>query len=159
MNGEVLAIFINPKPHGALVTVKQVQAVEARGLEGDHHFRHYESTAEEKPDAEVTLIEMEALEALQRDYKVELKPEESRRNLLTRGAALNHLVGKTFAVGEAVLRGIRLCEPCAHLESLTRPGVLKGMIHRCGLRAQVVQSGAIRMGDAIRCGKTSFADY
>jgi MOSC domain-containing protein YiiM len=95
------------------------------------------------------LIESEALEALKRDYGVELEPAQARRNLVTRAVALNHLVGREFTVGEARLRGTRLCDPCAHLESLTTRAVLRGLIHRGGLRADVVSGGMIRVGDSI----------
>src|SRR6185312_4735262 len=93
------------------------------------------------PDREVTLIEEEALAGMAREYEVLLPPAQARRNLLTRGVPLNHLVGQTFRVGNVVLRGIRLCEPCGHLQKLTCKGVLKGLLHRGGLRAQIVQGG------------------
>ena len=98
----------------------------------------------------MTLVESEAVEALARDYNVTIKEGEARRNLVTRGIALNHLVGKDFLVGEVRLRGIRLCEPCGHLEKLTVPGIEKGLIHRGGLRAQIVTEGVLRTGDSIR---------
>ena len=78
-----------------------------------------------------------------------IEPIETRRNVVTRGVALNHLVGKRFRVGEVMLQGIRLCEPCEHLESLTRPGVRAALVHRGGLRAQILEGGAIRVGDSI----------
>jgi MOSC domain-containing protein YiiM len=101
------------------------------------------------PDREVTLIEAEAIEALPRDEGVAFEASESRRNLVTRGVALNHLVGREFRVGSVPLRGIRLCEPCVHLESLTRPGVKAGLTHRGGLRAQLLGDGEIRVGDPV----------
>ena len=101
------------------------------------------------PDREITLIEAEAIEAVPREYGVELSPAEARRNIVTRGVALNHLVGREFRVGNVVLRGIRLCEPCEHLERLTRPGVLEALVHRGGLRAQIVSGGTIQVGDSI----------
>ncbi len=82
-------------------------------------------------------------------YEITLAPNDARRNLLTRGVPLNHLVGKTFTVGTVVLRGIRLCEPCGHLEKLTCKGVEKGLAHRGGLRAQVVSGGVLEVGAAI----------
>jgi MOSC domain-containing protein YiiM len=95
------------------------------------------------------LIESEALEALKRDYDIEVEAVQARRNIVTRGVALNHLVGREFTIGEARLRGMRLCDPCAYLESLSARGVLRGLIHRGGLRADVVLGGTIRIGDAI----------
>jgi MOSC domain-containing protein YiiM len=97
----------------------------------------------------VTLIELEALQALHAEAGIELSPGDSRRNLVTCGAPLNHLVGRELRVGEVVLRGTRLCEPCAHLARLTQPGVLPGLVHRGGLRADIVRGGLIRAGDTI----------
>ena len=82
-----------------------------------------------------------------------LAPEEARRNIVTRGVDLNALVGKRFRVGEVECLGQRLCEPCAHLERLTalagKPGSLRALIHKGGLRADVLSDGAIRVGDRI----------
>ena len=130
-------------------TGEQVRAVAAKGLEGDRYFLGLGSFWKPKPDYEVTLIEIEALEALQRDYGVALVPAEARRNIVTRGVALNHLVGREFQVGEAILRGLRLCEPCAHLERLTRTDVIRGLTHRGGLRAQILIGGTITVGDGV----------
>ena len=71
-----------------------------------------------------------------REYELTLEPFQTRRNLLTRSVPLNHLVGKTFKIGAVVLRGIRLCKPCGHLEKLTCKGVEKGLRHRGGLRTR-----------------------
>ncbi|MFL5244783.1 MAG: MOSC domain-containing protein [Gemmataceae bacterium] len=103
-----------------------------------------------QPDQEVTLIEIEGIEALGRECRMEIEPAQARRNLLTRGVPLNHLIGCKFEVGSAVLRGIRLCEPCDHLEALTLKGIKEGLHHRGGLRAEVVRGGEVRQGDVIR---------
>jgi len=97
----------------------------------------------------LTLIEAEAIEALKRDYNVELAPREARRNLVTRGIALNHLVGRDFQIGEVRAHGIRLCEPCDHLQRLTGRQLIKGLRHRGGLRAQILTPGSIRVGDSL----------
>ena len=147
----VVALFIGPTPEQPLHAVDRVVSVAEHGLEGDRKFRHA-GLPESKngPDREVTLIESEAIEAVNRDYGVELSPIETRRNVVTRGVALNHLVGKPFRVGAVLLQGIRLCEPCSHLESLTRRGVREALVHRGGLRAQILEGGVIRVGDPIR---------
>ena len=146
----VHALFIGPTPQQPLHAVQQVVAVAGHGLEGDRKYRREDRPLKEDgPDREITLIEAEAIEAVHRDYDVELSPIETRRNVVTLGIALNHLVGKRFRVGAVVLRGIRLCEPCGHLESLTRPGVRAALVHRGGLRAQIIDGGAIRIGDPI----------
>jgi MOSC domain-containing protein YiiM len=93
---------------------------------------------------------VEAIEALKREYGVELAPGEARRNLVTRDVPLNHLVEKEFQIGEVRVRGIRLCEPCSHLQTLVGRPVIKGLRHRGGLRAQIVSGGMIRVGDMVR---------
>jgi MOSC domain-containing protein YiiM len=146
----VVAINIAAEGAKPLTSVKQVRAVPGRGLEGDRYFKQTGTYSNKPgPDREVTLIESEAIEALKRDHQIELESRESRRNIVTQGVALNHLVGREFKVGQATLRGLRLCEPCSHLEGLTQKGVLSGLIHRGGLRAQVLTEGLIRVGDAV----------
>ena len=99
---------------------------------------------------EVTLIEDEALEALFDEAGLELAPGASRRNIVTRGVPLNHLVNREFCVGAVRLRGMRLCEPCLHLEHLTQmTGARRALVHRGGLRAEIVTEGVIRAGDAV----------
>lgn len=149
-HGQLVGIFVTPRKGEPLQALDRVEAVAARGLVGDRYFLK-EGTFSNKdgPDREVTLIEAEALEGLSREYKIELTPVQSRRNLLTRGVPLNHQVGRTFRVGSVLLRGIRLCEPCGHLEALTCKGAKAGLIHRGGLRAQVLAGGTLQVGDAI----------
>ncbi|HEX6173994.1 MAG TPA: MOSC domain-containing protein, partial [Candidatus Binatia bacterium] len=104
---------------------------------------------------QVTLIETESIEALRREYGVDIDAAQARRNIVTRGLALNQLIGRDFAVGEVVLRGTRLCDPCAHLEKLTVKGVMLGLVHRGGLRADVLRGGIIRVGDVIGAASES----
>ena len=104
---------------------------------------------------DITLIEAEALEGLRSDTGIELSHEESRRQVLTRGIDLNALVGKRFIVGTVECEGQELCEPCNHLQSLTKPGVLRGLVHRGGLRADIIAPGRIAVGDAVTEGGNS----
>jgi MOSC domain-containing protein YiiM len=150
-NGHVVSIHIGPKAKAPMQQVESARAVPGKGLEGDRYHNLAGTFSKRlKPDSEVTFIESEALEALQRDYGITLAPGASRRNVTTRGVALNHLVGREFTVGGVRLRGIKLCEPCGHLEGLTQQGVRAGLLHRGGLRAQVLQEGEIRAGDEVR---------
>jgi MOSC domain-containing protein YiiM len=103
----------------------------------------------------VTLIEVEAIEALRREYGIEIDAAQARRNIVTRGLALNQLIDQEFAVGDSLLRGTRLCDPCAHLEKLTVKGIMRGLIHRGGLRADVLRGGIIRVGDVIGAASES----
>ena len=149
MQGTVQSIHIAPAAKGAMQNVEQVVAIPGAGLDGDRYALKLGSFYKPLPDYELTLIESEAIEALQRDYQVEISAGEARRNIVTKDLALNHLVGRDFKIGEVKIRGIRLCEPCSHLEGLTGKSVIKGLIHRGGLRAQILTPGLIRVGDTI----------
>jgi MOSC domain-containing protein YiiM len=141
----VEAIFITDEKGAPMTPVAEANACAGLGLEGDRHYR----AEGNEPDREITLIEAEAVEAFVRETEIPFEARESRRNVVTRGVALNHLVGREFKVGEVRLKGMRLCEPCGHLEKLTRPGVMKGLVHRGGLRAQILDGGPIRVGDPV----------
>ena len=148
--GTVVSIHVASDAEGRMVEVKETRAVPGKGLDGDRYFSGKGTySVKPGPDREVTLIEAEALEALRRDYGVSLEPGQSRRNITTRGVPLNFLVGKEFTVGSVSLLGIRLCEPCGHLEGLTREGTRAGLVHRGGLRAQILTGGVIRAGDPV----------
>ena len=149
--GSVEAIHIAAEAAKPMESVPEVRAIPGQGLEGDRYFRMV-GTYSNHPGSgrEVTLIEAEALEALARDAGITLAPGASRRNITTRGVPLSHLVGGRFRIGQALLEGTRLCEPCTHLEGLTQKGVLTGLIHRGGLRTIIVTGGTIRVGDVIR---------
>jgi MOSC domain-containing protein YiiM len=150
-NGQVVSIHIAPKAYEPTKFMWEVRAVPGKGLEGDRYFNRLGFYSDKPgPDREITLIEIETINALQRDLKMNMEPGEFRRNIVTRGVPLNHLVGREFAVGSVILRGIRLCEPCAHLEELTRKGVLRALSHRGGLRAQIMVGGTIRVGEQIQ---------
>jgi MOSC domain-containing protein YiiM len=149
-HGQLIGIFVTPRKGSDLQSMDRVEALAGRGLVGDRYF-HKEGTFSNRdgPDREVTLIEIEALEGLAREYKISLEPARARRNLLTRSVPLNHLVGRTFAIGSVLLRGLRLCEPCDHLEKLTCAGVKAGLTHRGGLRAQIIEGGMLAVGAMI----------
>ena len=158
--GRVVSIHVAQEASAPMETVPEARAVPGRGLEDDRYFSgrgHYSS----KPSSggrEVTLIEIEAIDALLSGIvnaegdrlKIKLTPADARRNIVTSGVPLNHLVDREFWVGEILMRGTRLCEPCKHLEDLTQQGVLSGLFHRGGLRAQILTAGVIRPGDGIR---------
>ncbi len=131
-------------------SIATVKAGAGQGLEGDRYANRL-GTFSDQPGTgrEITLIEIEAIEALKRDYNIELEARLTRRNLVTLGVALNHLVNREFKIGEVILRGTRLCEPCSHMEKLTRKGVLRGLVHRGGLRADIIAGGTLRVGDSI----------
>jgi MOSC domain-containing protein YiiM len=150
MTGTIEAIFIAAAAKEATRAVEQARAIPGVGLDGDRYALKQGTFYKPEPDFELTLVEAEAIEALKRDYDIELTPGEARRNLVTRGVALNHMVGREFKVGDVRVRGIRLCEPCNHLQTLVGRPVIKGLRHRGGLRAQILSAGTIRVGDEVR---------
>src|SRR3982074_2640295 len=149
-NGTVESIHIASVAEAPIQSVGQVVANPGAGLEGDRYAQQTGTFSKPEPDYELTLIEVEAIEALRRDYQVELLAGDARRNIVTRDVPLNHLVGREFAIGEVRIRGIRLCEPCDHLQRVTGKQLIKGLRHRGGLRAQILTQGTIHVGDSIR---------
>jgi MOSC domain-containing protein YiiM len=142
----VESIFLAPARGETPVPVERVSALARRGLEGDRYFGP-EGHAE--PARALTLIGLEALEALAEETGIELARGASRRQVHTRGIDLNALVGKRFRVGEVECESIEVCEPCRHLESLTQSGVIKGLTHRGGLNAALLADGEISVGDRV----------
>ena len=141
--GSVAGILVAPGAELPLVQVDRVDAVAGRGLEGDRYHEGRGTFSGPGRGYELTLVEAEALEA------VGLSWELARRNVVTRGIALNELVGRRFTIGAVECIGRRLAEPCAHLEKLSRPGILRPLVHRAGLRADIVSGGPIAPGDPI----------
>ena len=148
--GTVISINIASAAEAPMQSVDEVRAVPGKGLEGDRYFVRQGTFYKPQPDRELTLIEAEAIEALRSEFQVEFDLSASRRNLVTRGVPLNHLVGKEFWIGEVKARGLRLCEPCSHLQRLSHPKVLPGLVHRGGLRAQILSEGTIRVGEPVK---------
>jgi MOSC domain-containing protein YiiM len=144
MEGRVEGIYVTPE-HGELPQpVESVRALAGRGLEGNRYF------FDEAPAGRaLTLIAAEAVEAMEREHGIALEPRESRRNVVTRGIDVNELVGKRFRVGNVECEGVELCEPCADLQAMTKPGVIKGLAHRGGLNADILSDGEISVGDAV----------
>jgi hypothetical protein len=130
---------INIGPSDAIAPVQAASAFAGKGLRGDRHF-YPEGAA---PGEALTLIEAEVLES------VGLTGTESRRQVVVRGVRLNDLVGKRFRVGDVECLGVELCEPCLHLQQLTRPGIIKELIHRAGLNADILNDGRISVSDAV----------
>ncbi|WP_198372883.1 MOSC domain-containing protein [Roseomonas rosulenta] len=149
--GVLLAIHIAPEASAPMVELDAARLIEGVGIEGDR-YATARGTYSHKPhpDRQVTLIEMETLDALKRDHGIDLRPHETRRNLTTAGVPLNHLVGREFRVGDVVLVGGRLNVPCQYLEDLLGKPVFKPLIHRSGLNCLIVKGGTIRPGDSIR---------
>jgi MOSC domain-containing protein YiiM len=138
MPGRVEAIRIAAEHEQLPAPVDSVEVAD-EGVTGDRYFGR----------GDITLVEAEALEAFQQETGIPLSHAEIRRQVLTSGVRLNDLLNKRFRVGEVEAVGVEWCEPCNHIEGLTYPGVLKGMVHRAGLRADIVRSGLIAVGDEV----------
>jgi len=154
----VVAIFIAPDAEARMQSIHEVRAESGKGLDGDRYHAGQGTYSRDKPHQpkrHVTLIEEEAIAAVGRDYRMRIDAIETRRNILTRGVALNHLVGREFRVGDALLRGITLCEPCNHLDALTGREVSPAFVHRGGLNAEVLEGGKVRVGDSIEPAATA----
>jgi MOSC domain-containing protein YiiM len=135
----VEAIHLGAPRKPELWTVESVQAVAGKGLEGDRHF-HAEGAP---PGQALTVVAAESVE------EVGLRPGETRRQVTVRDVDVNGLVGKRFRVGEVECLGVELCEPCRHLEKITRPGIIKELAHRAGINADILVGGVIRVGDPV----------
>ena len=149
--GQVVEILIAESPAAEMVSKSQVRAVPGKGLVGDRYFLGLGtfSPQPQKPDFEITLIEQENVHGFAADSGLAFTARHARRNVVTKGVRLNELVGQEFYVGEVRVRGLRLCEPCAHLARSSFPETLKGLVHKAGLRAQILSEGEIRVGDQI----------
>jgi MOSC domain-containing protein YiiM len=153
VDGQVEAIFVAPEAGAAMRGVTEAEAIAGSGLAGDRYQTgtgYYSTRPLPGGGRQLTLIEAEALEALRAETGIDLAPVEARRNVVTRGVRLNELVGTRFQVGEVLCEGIRLCEPCNYLEELTGKPVNRPLIHRGGLRANILSDGVIHVGDSVR---------
>lgn len=148
LEGRVEGLFITGRASADMVSLSEVVAVVDRGLEGDRYFYRRGSYSHwPGRGRDVTLIEAEVLASLSASCAI--SGAQARRNIVTRGLRLNNLVGQFFQLGEAVLYGVRLCEPCPHLDKLTRAGVMAALVGRGGLRADIIAGGVIRVGDVV----------
>nr|WP_221621643.1 MOSC domain-containing protein [Halocatena pleomorpha] len=157
--GRVTQLHIAPDSGEPMQARETVDAVAERGLRGDRYFEGHGlwNFLDEDPNREVqeasdiTFIEAEALAAVEQDAGIELLTGAHRRNVTTQHVPLNHLVGQTFTVGDAICEGIQLCEPCGYMQSLVgEEGLSKALVHRGGLDAIVVESGPIAIDDEVR---------
>jgi len=149
-SGTVIAIYTTPIHGQTTQPIDSVRVVPGLGLEGDRYFGPPGTPGKRSGTGrDITLIEIEMLEAYEGEEDFHLSAREARRNIVTRGIALNHLIGKEFRVGAVALRGVRLCEPCEHLAELTGARVFPGLVHRGGLRADILTEGIICIGDPI----------
>jgi MOSC domain-containing protein YiiM len=147
--GRVVSLYIAPQPAKPMVSVAEVRAFADRGLEGDRFFRESWRAAN-RPDKAVSLIEEETLQAAAAELGTETFGDKTRRNIVTRGVPLVELLDREFVIGGVVMRGLRLFEPCGHLEKISKvPGIFGALEHRSGLKAAILSDGVIRVGDPV----------
>ena len=142
--GAVERIFVAPVKGAPMKSLEVADALAGQGLEGDRKV-----AAGREPAAQLTLIEAEAIEAFRGAVGYEMRYDQPRRNVVTRGVRLNDLLGKRFRVGEAVCKGLELCEPCGKFQRLTHPEVRRFFKGKGGLRAEILEGGLVRPGDSI----------
>jgi hypothetical protein len=156
LTGVVELLALAPLAEAPMQLVTQARALQGRGLEGDRYASHtgtFSPRGAHRPGYDLTLIAAEVVEELTaRDARLDFT--STRRNVLTRGIDVNALVGRDFSIGDVLCRGLRLAEPCAHLEGLHGPGLLRPLIHRGGLRADILTDGHITQGSPITTATT-----
>jgi MOSC domain-containing protein YiiM len=152
MSGKVEAIFISNASARPMESIHEAALHIGKGIVGDRYYNDTGTFSEQLkglPDKEVTLIAAEEVDRFNSDYKVSLGYSDLRRNIITRGVDLNELVDKEFDIASVRLKGIRLCEPCATLAESLGVEVLKGFVHKAGLRASIIKEGSIQTGDEL----------
>ena len=147
----VVEILIASSPQEPALNVAFAQALPGRGLEGDRYAKGNGTFSKmpQQPDGELTLVQKEHIDGFVAATGINFTSRDARRNIVTAGVDLNALVGREFSVGTVHIRGLRLCEPCNYLAKQTSPDVLRGLVHKGGLRAQILNAGEIRVGDLI----------
>jgi len=149
MSGSVLAIYISAEAGAEPQPIGAAELVAGRGIIGDRHYQRRGTFSEKLQDShdwEVTLIEQEEIERFNAQRGSSLDAGSFRRNIVTSGVRLNDLVGRRFGVGSALLEGLRLCEPCAHLGRHLGIEVVKTMVHRAGIRARIISGAEVGPG-------------
>ncbi len=150
-DGIVFSIHITRSEGGDIQSVPEAELIPGQGLRGDRYFRNTGGD----PARELTLVELEQVERFNQDSGVQLDPAATRRNIVTKGVPLNDLVGKSFRIGEALVQGIDLCEPCSYLGEklagdLSAREIIERFVHRGGLRARILEGAVVQVGDPIR---------
>lgn len=153
MPQQLIAIFISERRAKPLMPITEARLIPERGIEGDRYyhgagsFSHWGGSGRD-----ITLIEQEVIDDVFEKHAVDLRAGQSRRNLVTSGVRLSELNGQFFRIGGVLLHGARECAPCKHLERLV-PGSFEALKGRGGLRAEIIEEGTIRVGDAITPGR------
>ena len=153
MSGKIVKLLISKDPKSTMLSLNQIVLEAGKGIFGDRYYNQegtFSNKGEIEPDRDVTLIEIEKIDALNKEYNLDITAEDLRRNIVVSNCDLNSLVDKEFQIGEVVLKGLRLCEPCKYLsDKLNEKKVLTEMVHKAGLRAQIIKSGSIDLNSQV----------
>jgi MOSC domain-containing protein YiiM len=152
--GEIVGIYVAPAAGAPMEARSWATVVAHQGIAGDRYARGAGSwSANTRAPRDITLIEREAIDAARAELGaagLELRGADTRRNLVTVGVPVHHLIDRTFRIGDVLLRGVKLSEPCAYLEQLLHlPGVREALAHRAGIQAEVLTDGELRVGDPV----------
>lgn len=152
-SGIVRFLHKTPRAFLPMMTFSELTLVAGKGIEGDRYMSGNDAGFySHKPEEgrQITLFEIETLEALSRDANIELLPEDHRRNVTVEGVPLNHLVGRKFWLGDTLLEATRLSTPCRHIEEILGKAVFDPLINRSGLNCKILKGGVVRVNDIIR---------
>ena len=153
MSGKIAKLLISKDTQSDMLNVNQIVLEVGKGIFGDRYYNQegtFSNKGEIEPDRDVTLIEIEKVDALNKENDLNITAEDFRRNIVVSNCDLNSLVGKEFQIGEVVLKGLRLCEPCKYLSNkLDNEKVLSQMVHKAGLRAQIIKGGSIDLNSQV----------
>jgi len=153
MSGKISNLLIAKSIQSPMQNVNQIVLEVEKGIFGDRYYTQdgtFSNKGKIEPDRDVTLIEIEKIDTLNKEHNLSITPEDFRRNIVVSNCDLNSLVGKEFQVGSVVLKGIRFCEPCKYLaEKLNEEKVLSQMINKAGLRAQIIRGGNINLDSQV----------
>ncbi len=153
MSGKIAKLLISKDTQSDMLNVNQIVLEAGKGIFGDRYYNQegtFSNKGEIEPDRDVTLIEIEKIDDLNKEHDLNITAEDFRRNIVVSNCDLNSLVGKEFQIGEVVLKGLRLCEPCKYLSNkLDNEQVLSQMVHKAGLRAQIIKSGSIDLNSQV----------
>ena len=153
MSGKIAKLLISKDTQTPMLNVNQIVLEVGKGIFGDRYYNQvgtFSNKGEIEPDRDVTLIEIEKIDALNKEHNLEITAEDLRRNIVITNCDLNSLVGKEFQIGEVVLKGLRLCEPCKYLaDKINEKKTLTEMVHKAGLRAQIIKGGSINLDSQV----------
>ena len=143
--GKVLEIGISENKSNKIVNVKEVEAIERKGLVNEKHFKE-----NNEKRCQITLIEIENINQYNKITGTTIPAINFLRNIVTEGVKLNELVGKNFLIGSVKVKAHDLCRPCKNLqESLQQKNTVKELLYTGGLRCEILSSGKIFTDDQI----------